>query len=146
MSARPLYETSNDRAGEECVRARLESAWRLKLHKLPICYSVDYAATRGAHIVAFVEVKRRAHKMMDFPTYLLSLGKLMRGRELCRHSGAYFVLVVEFLDRLAFWIDDGEPVAAEIAGRRDRGDSQDIEPCVMIPKGQFKIAELREPR
>ena len=69
---------------------------------------------------------------------MLSVAKLQAAQELCRISKAVFILVVKCADAI-YWvkITDYTQFPVVIAGRKDRKDSQDIEPCVMIPMQNF---------
>jgi hypothetical protein len=136
---RPMYERPSHLAAERAAIGVVEGAWRVRAVKLPIAYGVDYALTRDNRAVCgFVEVKCRNNASGQYPTYLLSLGKLLAARRLAAATRLPFALVVTFSDGAYFWLDGGEEVAVEIGGRADRGDWQDTEPCAMIPMSRFK--------
>ena len=138
---RPLYETQADLRNEAVVIEILSQKWRVNFHKLPIKYHLDYAATRNGKVVAYVEVKVRKYRMDQIGKwggYMLSVGKLQTAKQLCEISNATFCLAVQCVDGL-YWIaiKDFSLFPVVITGRTDRGDAQDVEPCVLIPVESF---------
>lgn len=139
---RPLYETSADLSNEAAVLDIISKRWGAVYHKLPIRYHLDYVATNASgRVVAYLEVKVRKYPMQQIDKwggYMLSLAKLQAAESLCRISKAVFVLVVQCPEGL-YWakIADFTQFPVVVAGRTDRGDSQDVEPCVMIPAKLF---------
>jgi hypothetical protein len=139
---RPIYETPDDLHNEADVLRLISQLWPSKFHKLPIRYHLDYAATKdNGAVVAYLEIKVRKHSMDQIDKwggYMLSLAKLQTAEALCRISKAVFVLVVKCPEGV-YWskISDFTQFPVVIAGRTDRGDSQDVEPCVMIPTKLF---------
>ena len=140
---RPLYESQSDLRNEAQVISTLTKAWSAQFHKLPIRYHLDYAVTKDGRVVAYVEVKIRRYSMAQIDKwggYMLSVAKLQTAQELCRISNAVFCLVVQCTDGL-YWmtIKDFSEFPVVITGRTDRGDSQDVEPCVLIPGRRFTL-------
>ena len=140
---RPIYETQADLRNEAAVIQILSQKWRVNFHKLPIKYHLDYAATRNGKVTAYVEVKVRKYRMDQIGKwggYMLSVGKLQTAKQLCEISSAAFCLAVQCADGL-YWIaiKDFSEFPVVITGRTDRGDSQDIEPCVLIPAERFTL-------
>ena len=138
---RPLYESDTDIANETQVMSTLSRKWGAGLHKLPIRYHIDYAATKNGIVVAYVEIKVRKYSMDQIDRwggYMISVAKLQTAQQLCQISKAIFCLVVQCTDGL-HWIaiKDFSEFPVSITGRSDRGDAQDIEPCVLIPKSRF---------
>lgn len=139
---RPLYETSADLSNEAAVLDLISKKWGAVYHKLPIRYHLDYVATNPkGQVVGYVEIKVRKHSMDQIDRwggYMLSLAKLQTAESLCRISKAVFVLVVKCPEGV-YWakITDFTKFPVVIAGRTDRGDLQDVEPCVMIPTKLF---------
>lgn len=140
---RPLYETQSDLRNEAQVVSILSKSWNTTFHKLPIRYHLDYAATKNGKVIGYVEIKVRKYTMAQIDKwggYMLSIAKLQTAQELCRISKATFCLVVQCTDGL-YWmtIKDFSEFPVVITGRTDRGDSQDVEPCVLIPGGRFTL-------
>lgn len=141
--SRPLYETQADLRNEAAVIKILSQKWRVNFHKLPIKYHLDYAATRNGKVVAYVEVKVRKYRMDQIDKwggYMLSVGKLQTAKQLCEISNTSFCLAVQCVDGL-YWITikDFSQFPVVITGRADRGDAQDVEPCVLIPAEKFSL-------
>lgn len=140
---RPLYESASDLNNEAQVISILSNKWNIKFHKLPIRYHLDYAATKNGRVVGYVEIKVRRYSMAQISNwggYMLSVAKLQTAKQLCEISSASFCLAVQCTDGL-YWmtIKDFSEFPVTITGRSDRGDSQDIEPCVLIPGGRFTL-------
>lgn len=138
---RPLYETQADLRNESAIISLLTKEWDAQFHKLPIRYHLDYAATKHGRVVGYVEIKVRKYTMAQIDKwggYMLSVGKLQAAKQLCEISNSSFCLVVQCTDGL-YWltIKDFAEFPVVITGRTDRGDSQDIEPCVLIPGARF---------
>jgi hypothetical protein len=138
---RPIYETQADLRNEAAVVEILSQKWRVNFLKLPIKYHLDYAATRNGKVTAYVEVKVRKYTMAQIGKwggYMLSIGKLQTAKLLFEISSATFCLAVQCADGL-YWIaiKDFSEFPVVITGRTDRGDAQDVEPCVLIPAERF---------
>jgi hypothetical protein len=139
---RPIYETQEDLASEQGVAKHLAKVWRCEMSKLPIRYHLDFVAQRGKNAVAFCEVKVRTYSMEQIGKmggYMLSLGKWSSAKQMCEASGLPFILVVKAADGIWYAIIDSfKPDSVIVNGRQDRGDWQDIEPCVLINQSRFK--------
>lgn len=140
---RPIYETQADLNNESAIISRLSSAWNTSFHKLPIRYHLDYAATKNGKVVGYLEIKVRKYTMAQIDKwggYMLSIGKLQAAKQMCEISSSSFCLVVQCTDGL-YWmtIKDFSEFPVVITGRTDRGDAQDIEPCVLIPGARFTL-------
>lgn len=141
---RPLYESNADLEREWSVASIIESAWSCKMVKLGIKYSLDFVVTEedSDKALGFCEIKTRNYTMEqigNFGGYLLSLGKWVAAKELCTASNLPFFLVVKTSDGLYYARFDHvfKPYAVHVRGRKDRGDEQDIEPCVLINVDRF---------
>jgi hypothetical protein len=139
---RPLYETQDNLSSEQEVAAHLEKAWKCSMSKLPIRYHLDFVAQRGKNAVAFCEVKVRNYSMDQIGKmggYMLSLGKWSAAKQMCEASCLPFILVVKTTDGIWYSIIESfKPDSVIVNGRQDRGDWQDIEPCVLINQSKFK--------
>jgi hypothetical protein len=142
MSNRPLYETQLDLDKESIVQSVLEKQWRCKLKKLPIAYHVDWIALRNNQPLAFVEIKHREKlEFNKYPTYMISLNKWMKAKELAKEVNVPFILVVKFMDGIYYGKYTTDMIIENkygFNGRYDRGDAQDVEPMVYIPLSIFK--------
>lgn len=139
---RPLYETQDNLASEQDVATHLAKVWRCEMSKLPIRYHLDFVAQRGKNAVAFCEIKVRNYSMEQIGKmggYMLSLGKWSAAKQMCEASGLPFILVVKTTDGIWYAsIQSFKPDNVIVNGRQDRGDWQDIEPCVLINQSRFK--------
>ena len=135
--SRRLYENAANRKNEQAAKASLEASWSVMLRKLPIKYGAEWVAFRDDQAVAVIEYKNRPHESSRFPTYLLSVHKWMSMRSLANTIGVPAVLVVEFKDGMRHYTLEAGTAKTSWAGRRDRDDADDMEPCMMIPMELF---------
>lgn len=138
---RPTYETAQDQANEQAVVGLLCAKWRCTANKTPSYYPVDWSLAQGKEVKSLVEIKFRK---ASYPTYIISLHKFTEMLMSAFASQLPHLLVVS-------WPEDGrrvvryakvEPSLLERVihgGRKDRGDSQDMEPMVEIPMDKFKL-------
>jgi len=140
---RPLYETEGDLSKEKAVVRIIESRWKVKAVKLNIKWNLDYLLLRdGNKAAAVCEIKCRTNQMKQYADYMISLDKLRAAWEFECLCDIPFFLVVQWTDNLGFWRMPGNYIAqAGVGGRKDRGDSQDIEPCAFIPVSDFKVID-----
>ena len=139
---RRLYESKEDLAKEEKVKALLEKKWQAILHKLPISYNYDYLVERNGHSSAWVEVKVRTNPMKQYDTMMVSLHKLLAGKHLTDTTGLPCFLVVQWTDATGFVNINECASTLKMGGRADRNDSQDRDPCLYIDIDQFQ--ELKQ--
>jgi hypothetical protein len=139
---RPIYETPENRAAEAEIAAVIERTWSCDLHKLPMHYKLDYMASKHDQLVAWLEVKRRHCNRDTYETIYLSLIKVMAAHSLHSITGKRCFFIVQFNDCLAYADILGERTVS-FGGRTDRGDWQDEEPLVLIPKSDFTIIKPR---
>ena len=137
MPRRPVYESQSDRDKEKTFASRLEEQWGCVLKKTRPFYHVDFMALShggsGAELRFFVEVKHRKIKKDTFPTYMLALMKWVNMNTMRRYSGLPVYLAIRYLDQDVYIKVTDETYPVSFMGRTDRGDSADMEPCVMIP-------------
>ena len=140
LARRPTYESDIDRANQQRIIAAVAVKWRCTAHLLKGFYPIDYALFRGT-LCSWAEVKcRRGKKHDHYPTVILSQHKLTTGIGLSAATQKPFHFVVEFADGIYYcqlnqW-NCHFPVI--LAGRTDRDDAEDIEPCAAIPVRAFK--------
>lgn len=136
MSAapRPTYETAKDRSNESDVAAVIARAWGFTAKKLPMQYRIDFGLLDCDTVEAFLEVKdRRPYRSDSFATLILSAAKYEAGLAYSRAFGRPVFLAVRWADRLGVQIiEPRRALRLVLAGRRDRGDWQDMEPCVAL--------------
>lgn len=141
MNPRPIYESDEDLYKEKQVIKAIAEALGLDFFKLPRSYGLDYALTNPENqsVRAFVEIKARKNHSQRYPTLLLSLSKLISAQKLSSATSRPSYLVAAFTDGLFLTkLTSGqEPVT--IAGRTDRDDPADLEPCI-----HFRVPKMRK--
>ena len=129
---RPIYEHKQTITKEEEFKKVIEEATGHKLVKMPRAYEVDFAMLDGPDYVGCAELKCRNYTSTAFKSLILSLHKLDALKRWRRYGSAS--LYVRFIDTdLVFPIADDLTLDIRFAGRTDRGDWQDSEPCIHIP-------------
>lgn len=144
---RPTYESIGDLMLEETVAEHLAKVWNGTMQKMEKFYPVDYALMQNGEVAFWVEIKCRNYSSTELAKmggYMLSVKKLSEIRKLLDTTGIPTDLVVKLTDGIyaARLLGIGPRLKVVIAGRRDRGDPADLEPCAMLPMGHFKkVAE-----
>ena len=134
---RPRYESEKDRETEREVANYLLKYHDLRCHKLPVSYRVDWAVFNKSGLFGFIELKSRSFEKNRFSTLIISLGKYATGANLARLTGCAFWVAAKWTDALGFYRVDDVVAHVEMGGRKDRGDSDDIEPVVHFPVDEF---------
>lgn len=163
--ARPIYENQESVLNEFSFAEKIASKLSVNLIKLPIVYNLDFAmmksdfpqvmypktsetaksivsSLRGREVVSFAELKCRDVPSDRYETLVLSLNKVEAGLTKSRLFGKPFFVFIRYRDKdvyLKYKEDYSFPI--HIGGRYDRGDHQDIEPVVHIPKEMFTELE-----
>ena len=145
---RPVYETEKDRKMEQAIINELSDAWKIFYQKLPIKHRLDFALLDDKKaVIAWAEVKRRDNDSTTYDTYMLSLDKYMSGMKLFKLTGLPFYMVVKFSDGLYYCevsLLSYAQLNISFGGRTDRGDSQDVEPCIYFDSNLFKKVISKE--
>lgn len=125
---RPMYETQTDLDGEVAMMKRLCARKGHEFRKLPIAYRLDFVVHEAGDNkpLCFVECRKRSNAMDKYPTYMVSLNKVLFARKLATACMVKAYLLVEFTDGLAM-LDFNEDCDVRIGGHNNRGDWQDIE-------------------
>lgn len=137
---RPIYESTFDRENEDRIAFQLAQQWKVGVEKLRKMFPVDYALVQNKAIVGFLEIKCRTNPVYQYPDYLISMGKIDWCLNVSEKFRVKCILAVQWSDRLG-WLQVKRECQFKlsIAGRTDRGDGADIEPCCLIPVEQFKF-------
>ena len=138
VMARIKYESQDNLRQEKNVLGHMSRLWDVSYSKLPLDYKLDYAMYRNDTLVGFAEVKCRKPSIKDFPTYIISLAKIMKARRLASVTGTKSVLIVSWSDATG-WIDVFSDFTVKQGGRKDREDWQDQEPVCHFDINDFKI-------
>lgn len=147
---RPLFETDADKKRESDFSAKICELRKVKMHKLPISYKLDFMVTDlNDRAIALAEVKCRNNASTLYPSFAISLAKYEQGIRLTEHlchdltsEPIKFLIFVRFEDKDLYYKHD-QMNASEIhvrwGGRIwDARDEDDREPMVHIPMGLFK--------
>lgn len=129
---RPIYENNFNRSKEQQVVDLLEDKWRATIYKMPSLCVVDRLVVSGGKVKGWLEIKCRTNAFDAYPTYMISSRKVQGGLDLAKSSNLPFILVVSWNGDVR-WIKVDQMYPQRSGGRRDRGDSQDIETVCDIP-------------
>ena len=143
---RPIYETHEDRSYENRSKQIVESTWRCKIHSNPKFYEIDWSITRKDKVVGFAEFKRRNYSynaLERLGGYKISLHKFVNLKMYNQTTGIPSSIIVSLHPCEIYYhlIDLACNYDVGIWGRKDRNDSEDIEPSVTIPMSKFKKVE-----
>ena len=134
---RPMYENDNNLRSEKNLISYVSDCWNVASYKLPMSYKIDYVMYRNESPVGFAEVKVRTHTFGTFPTYIISLAKVMEARRLARETNTKSILIVSWADRTGY-LDFFSHHQIRHGGRSDRNDWQDQEPMCHFDLKHFK--------
>ena len=140
---RPMYENANDLRSEKNLISYVSDCWNVASYKLPMSYKIDYVMYRNESPVGFAEVKVRTHTFGTFPTYIISLAKVMEARRLARETNTKSILIVSWTDRTGY-LDFFSHHQIRHGGRSDRNDWQDQEPMCHFDLKHFKGIGVRD--
>lgn len=131
---RPTYETEEDRSRERAVADILAEKWNCTFNKNPAFYPIDFSLTRNSkRVVAFCEIKCwKSDPKKDF--VILSLHKWIDGLQIVKATNIRCLVVFSFPSGRILYRDiNDDKLNVIFSGRTDRGDPDDLEPCVVIP-------------
>ena len=135
---RKLYENNDNLKSEKNVISYVSDRWNVASFKLPMSYKLDYAMYRNDNLVGFAEVKCRTHNFGTFPTYIISLAKVLEARRLGKETNTTPILIVSWTDRIGY-LDFFNHHHIKQGGRSDRNDWQDQEPMCHFNLKYFKM-------
>jgi hypothetical protein len=143
---RPFYENDKDRKNEFAVAQAVAAYWGLNAVKLKPACEVDFAITQFDDVLAVMEVKCRNYyydEIDRFGGLMLSCHKMSAIRRWHTDFPIGIVIAVRLNDGIfTFTTPKGYDLQRfpkiKMTGRRDRNDTQDIEPCVLIPMNNFR--------
>lgn len=143
LSPRPIYETDADREREdEVLRALLymkDEYYYTKAEKLS-CYDFRMYGSDDQNLIALGEIKIRGNHSFKYPDYMISKAKVLECLAEAEALGVDFGLFVRFTDGLfCTKVKPDCPYPTKMAGRYDRQDAKDREPCIFIPRTDFKL-------
>lgn len=143
-----MYETQDDKKNEKIVARMFVDRYSPSVtgyHLTPPRYPVDVAFTNGEEIKGFGEIKTRSVDMQTYPTYMISIAKIVDMRALSDSCGVPCLLIVKWKDCAGYLdVSKVSPSKISIGGRVDRNDKQDVEPVAHYELSLFKIFSYRE--
>ena len=142
-----MYEDEGDRANEQSAKARIEEEWGVLLHKLPTTHPIDFVATRGERILAWIEYKKRTFRWGDYPSVIISVRKISSLRRFASVVGKAIFVVEDRTGELRaarIALDERFDLEACWGGQtQTTRDPTDIEPVVMLPLDRFRPIDGR---
>jgi hypothetical protein len=137
---RPIYENAETLANEKRIIDKwCEDMWeRTGKHPVPFKLArkdrIVYALSVNNQVTSFAEVKKRHVGVREYKELILSFSKFDALRRMMEF-GFKSLLVFEFEEGI-HWLDvkSLEMPRVSINGRKDRGDDQDFEPVIWIPR------------
>jgi len=128
---RKQYETAADRAKEQALADAFKQHG-YDFYKLPMQYRLDFVVFKDNKAKAFIEVKHRNVRLLQYDTAMISLSKVIQARLLTQHTGLPAYLLNVYIDNIARFDFAGDYTLGK-GGRFDRGDSQDADICAYFP-------------
>ena len=128
---RKQYETAADRAKEQAL-ADAFAEHGYDFYKLPVQYRLDFVVVKDNKAKAFIEVKHRNVRLLQYDTAMISLAKVIQARLLTQHTGLPAYLLNVYMDNIARFDFAGDYKLGK-GGRSDRGDAQDADICAYFP-------------
>lgn len=140
------FANSRDHANEEHVRAIIEAAWKVKMHRYGAHFAaIDWYCVRAGNIVAHIELKSRSHDSGRYETVFLNVRKWMSLTMAWLHMDVPSYFIVKFTDEIR-WIDvsqiDARKVRLGGCNRIVKAKS-DVEPVIEVPVGQMNTLKLK---
>lgn len=148
--SRPFYEKQVDRDNESRIASILSAHWMCLIRKMKTACELDYSVERQGRLAAVMEIKCRNYtfdELNNMGGLILSAHKWQAAKRWVETHHIDFLLVLGLRNGLfRMVVDKGQawPILPLVtAGRHDRGDSQDIEPCVLVPMSMFCVVNTK---
>jgi len=112
------------------------------LKKLPIFYELDFAVVKNDRTIeAWLEVKERTGFYSD---WIFPFSKWLTGKKFSEESGKPFYIVQSYPKggkTVVIYLEVTPDLKPEViwAGRKDRGDWQDMAPHISLPNDWFTV-------
>lgn len=135
---RPINETEEDLENERAVMAEIANRWNCCYTKLPMSEHLDYELFRKfGDPIGRIEIKCRTE---SYDPLWLSFAKFCAGVHYSALSRKRFFIAYRIPPGKIIWYEhkDGKFNMKQNAGRTDRGQEGDVEPCVELPLVIFK--------
>lgn len=140
---RPIYETDADVTREKDVADWLADRWSISVCKNPRLYAVDYCAMRDGILASWLEIKNRSYtkdQIDKWGGYMMGATKVAGMALLIGVSKRPAFLCVNLAGEIySMRYKPDALYKTEYRGRADRGDPDDMEPCLMFPMSEFSF-------
>ena len=134
----PAYETKANLLDEEhAISSWLSRHPKLTYAKTPKFYPFDFYTMKDGVAQSFVEVKVRRADVSKYGSLIVSLQKLAAIGQYTDLTGIPSIILLHDENGLHSWRLTPGYLSVQRAGRTDRGDPNDMEPCVHIPFKAF---------
>lgn len=136
---RPRYESRRDREVERDIVDAFCEAYGLSYDRQEDRRRVNYFCYRGDRLELILEVKRRYNDRDAYSTVFIPLAKWEAGCRLSSEYGVAYAVLIKWNDFTGMFSNRFGTYDSEgIGGRRDRGDSKDIERMAYFRVSRFK--------
>ncbi|MCA1776102.1 MAG: hypothetical protein LC676_10970 [Loktanella sp.] len=130
---RPLYARQKDDDNERTVASVLERHYGVTAQQTPRRYVVDLLLLHpNGRPHSWVEVKARTIPFRGAPYLIMSLEKVIGLQVMAAATGIASRIAIKLTDGVFIAECPKRPVEFKMSGRRDRGDPEDMEPCVLL--------------
>lgn len=139
--SRTQYENSESKHNENEFKKYIELRWSCNMVKMHYHHIIDFMLLKNKVAKAWVEVKCLNRTYKQYPHFILSLSKYMKGVEYYRVTGLPFIFATRIKDGDYFYKYDESHIGFPIiyGGRtKTTRDKYDIEPIIQIPLEHFK--------
>lgn len=135
--SRPTYETAEDKHNERRAAQWLKGAYKdHEVHLLKKYYPCDILVISPNGKTTFVEYKRRNISADRYKTAIFPAIKWSEIKRMAESLDSQAAIMFEYNDCYMTSMQ-GFSYKISVGGRRDRNDTQDIEPLLEIPTHQF---------
>ena len=148
--SRPFYESDKDRHQENVTINNFADYCGVNFSKMKPSCIIDYALLKNKKVIGVVEVKNRNYSSKSIDNMgglIISTSKIFSAKKWTEDVGVPFFLLVQLTDGVFYFKknkgDQWPDLEIQIAGRKDRGDWQDMEPCCLFPMNLFTKIEIR---
>jgi len=133
------YQTDEQKKAEDDFAREIGEAWRCDMRRLADYDRTDYYAVRGERVCAVLEVKVRERTRDAFPTAFVNLRKWDSLFAMSRAFGVPAFFALKFTD-FSGYIGVDELAGRELVfkGREDRGGTNDKQPAIVVPVGDYR--------
>lgn len=132
----------DDTASENYVASVMEREWGCTVHRYGYLDAWDFIGVKGGKTAFIAELKTRNVESTTYQTVFLSAHKWFALSNAALGLGVPALFIVRFTDLIAYQrFDDIDASNNRIAGRRDRGERNDLELMIDVPISSMHVLE-----